>query len=73
MPTPPPVTIATLSFKRMMIVPPSNSSRKIYRAKTPSKQNPKSEYRNPKQTRRQINLESGKSKTPNLKEACLEF
>jgi hypothetical protein len=29
--------------------------------------------RNPKQTPRQINLKSGKSKTPNPKEACLEF
>ena len=35
--------------------------------------NPKSEYRNPKQTQRQINLKSGKSKTTNPKEACLEF
>jgi len=35
--------------------------------------NPKSEYRNPKQTLKQINLKSGKSKTPNPKEACLEF
>jgi hypothetical protein len=38
-----------------------------------SETNPKSEYRNPKQTQRQINLKSGKSKTPNAKEACLEF
>jgi len=38
-----------------------------------SETNPKSEYRNPKQTPRQINLKSGKSKTPNPKEACLEF
>src|SRR4029077_3541678 len=37
------------------------------------KTNPKSEYRNPKQTQRQINLKSGKSKTPNHQEACLEF
>jgi len=36
-------------------------------------QNPKFKYRNPKQTQRQINLKSGKSKTPNPKEACLEF
>src|SRR6266849_1213480 len=36
-------------------------------------QNPKFEYRNPKPTQRQINLKSGKSKTPNPKEACLEF
>ena len=36
-------------------------------------QNPKSEYRNPKQTQRQINLKSGKFKTPNPNEACLEF
>jgi len=35
--------------------------------------NPKSEYRNPKQTLKQMNLKSGKSKTPNPKEACLEF
>jgi hypothetical protein len=39
--------------------------------------NPKSEYRKrprgPKQTPRQINLKSRKSKTPNPKEACLEF
>jgi len=35
--------------------------------------NPKSEYRNPKQTPRQINLKSAKSKTPNPKEARLEF
>src|SRR6266403_2076686 len=35
--------------------------------------NPKSEFRNPKQSWRQINLKSGKSKTPNLKEACLAF
>src|SRR5216684_59312 len=35
-------------------------------------QNPKFEYRNPKQTQRQINLKSRKSKTPNPKEACLE-
>jgi len=38
-----------------------------------SETNPKSEYRNPKQTQRQINFKSGKSKTPNPKEACLEF
>jgi hypothetical protein len=38
-----------------------------------SETNPKSEYRNSKQTQRQINLKSGKSKTPNPKEACLEF
>src|SRR6266508_1630733 len=38
-----------------------------------SETNPKSEYLNPKQTQRQINLKSGKSKTPNPKEACLEF
>jgi len=50
-----------------------NDSRKTYPAKTPAKQNPKSEYRNPKQTQRQINLKSGKSKTVNPKEACLEF
>jgi len=37
------------------------------------RKNPKSEYRNPKQTQRQINLKSGKSKTPKLKEDCLEF
>jgi len=48
----------------------SNLSRQ---AKTPAKQNPKSEFRNPKQTSRQINLNSKKSKTPNPKEACLEF
>src|SRR4030095_1515610 len=35
--------------------------------------NPKSEARNPKQTQRQINLKSGKSKTPNPQEARLEF
>jgi len=50
-----------------------NDSRKIYRAKTPMEQNPKSEYRNPKQTQRQINLKSGKSETVNPKEACLEL
>jgi hypothetical protein len=35
--------------------------------------NPKSEYRNPKQTLKQMNLKSGKSKTSSPKEACLEF
>ena len=52
-------------------------SRKIYPAKTPTKQNPKSEYRKkprgPKQTPRQINLKLGKSKTPKPTEVCLEF
>jgi hypothetical protein len=38
-----------------------------------SETNPKPEYRNPKQTERQINLKSGKSKTPNPNQACLEF
>jgi hypothetical protein len=38
-----------------------------------SETKPKSEYRNPKQTQRQINLKSGKSKTPNPNKACLEF
>jgi len=38
-----------------------------------SETKPKSEYRNPKQTQIQINLKSGKSKTRNPKEACLEF
>jgi hypothetical protein len=38
-----------------------------------SETNPKSEYRNPKQTQRQTNLKAGKSKTPNPKEACLEL
>jgi len=33
----------------------------------------KLEARNPKQTQRQINLKSGKPKTPNPKHACLEF
>jgi hypothetical protein len=37
------------------------------------KQNPKSEYRNPKQTHRQTNLKSGKSKTPNPKDVCFAF
>ena len=37
------------------------------------RKNPKSEYRNPKQTQKRINLKSGKSKTPNPNEACLEF
>jgi len=46
---------------------------KLYRTKTLSNQNPKSEARNPKQLQRQINLKSGKSKIPNPKEACLEF
>jgi len=40
---------------------------------TPTKENPKSEYRNSKQTLEQMNLNSGKSKTPNSKESCLEF
>src|SRR2546426_7507088 len=35
--------------------------------RTTSETNPKSEYRNPKQTQSQINLKSGKSKTPNPK------
>jgi hypothetical protein len=35
--------------------------------------NPKLEYRNPKQTRRQINLKLGKSKTPNPNQECFEF
>jgi len=35
--------------------------------------NPKSEFRNPKQTLKQMKLKSGKSKTSNPKEACLEF
>jgi hypothetical protein len=35
--------------------------------------NAKSEYRNPKQTRRQINLKLGKSKTPNPHQECFEF
>ena len=38
-----------------------------------SETSPKSEYRNPKQTQRQIDLKLGKSETPNPKEACLEF
>jgi len=39
----------------------------------PGKQNSKSEYRNPKQTQKEIKLKLGKSKTPNPKEACLEL
>jgi hypothetical protein len=35
--------------------------------------NPKSEFRNPKQTLKQIKLKLGKSKTSNPKEAGLEF
>src|SRR6266545_6058146 len=38
-----------------------------------SSRNPKSEAPNPKQTQRQINLKSGKSKTPNPTEAGLGF
>src|SRR6266508_1037029 len=38
-----------------------------------SSRNPKSEAPNPKQTERQINLKSGKSKTPNPTEAGLGF
>jgi hypothetical protein len=45
---------------------------KSHRTKA-NEQNPKSEYRNPKQTHGQTNLKPGKSKTPNPKEACLEF
>ena len=45
----------------------------VRRRSPTSETNPKSEYRNPKQTQIQINLKSGKSKTPNPKEACLEF
>jgi len=48
-------------------------SRKFLAPSTPTKQNPKSEYRNPKQIPRQINLKLGKSKTPNPTEVCLEF
>jgi len=40
---------------------------------TPVNQNPKSENRNSKPTERQINLKSGKSKTPSPNEVCLEF
>src|SRR6266508_1962593 len=50
-----------------------NRTTNKFTAPTCCEKNPKSEYRNPKQTRRQINLKSGKSKTPNPKEACLEF
>ena len=42
-------------------------------AETLRKQNPKSEYRNPKRTPIQIDLKSGKSKTPDPNETCLEF
>jgi hypothetical protein len=38
-----------------------------------SEENPKFEYRNPKQTLKQMKLKSGKSKTSNSKEARLEF
>src|SRR5438132_4468866 len=38
-----------------------------------SEANPKSEYRNPKQTQRQINRKLRKSETPNPKEACSEL
>jgi len=44
-----------------------NNFNKIYRAKTPVKQNPKFEYRNPKQTRR------SKRQSRNPKRACLEL
>ena len=44
-----------------------------FRAEATGETNPKSEYRNPKQTQSQINLKSGKFKTPNPKEACLEI
>jgi len=50
-----------------------NDSRKIDLAKAPVKQNPKSEYRNPKQTEAKINPKFGKSKTPNPNEARFEF
>jgi len=44
-----------------------------YRASTPCDINSKSEFRNPKQTPKQIKLKLGKSKTSNPKEAGLEF
>ena len=50
-----------------------NDFKKVSLAKTPVKQNPKSEYRNPKQTGSQINLKSGKSKALNPNEASFEF
>jgi len=57
-----------------------DDSRKIYLAKHvlslaegAPRQNPKSEYRNPKQTQSQLNLKTEKSKTLNPKEAYLEF
>jgi hypothetical protein len=48
-----------------------NFSRQVRRAKP--NPNPKSEYRNPKQTRRQMNLKLGKSKTPNPHQEYFEF
>ena len=52
---------------------PTVLTKKGYRAKQPAKQiqNPNIEIRN--KLRDKINLKSGKSKTPNPKEACLEF
>jgi len=44
-----------------------NDDKKIYRTKTPGNQNPKSEYRNPKQTQRL------KSQSRNPKPACFEL
>ncbi|MGH7888114.1 MAG: hypothetical protein ACREPG_09625, partial [Candidatus Binatia bacterium] len=54
-----------------------NDFKKVSRAKTPATQNPKFEarkkLRGPKQTRGQISLKLGKSKTPNLNQVCFEF
>jgi hypothetical protein len=49
------------------------NSRKFVAPRRQANENPKSEYRNPKQTRRQINLKLGKSKTPNPNQECFEF
>jgi hypothetical protein len=48
-----------------------NFSRQVRQAKP--NQNPESEYRNPKQARRQTSLKLGKSKTPNPHQKCFEF
>jgi len=49
-----------------------NDSNGVYRAKTSLKQNPKSEYRNPKQTNSQINPKSKKFQNPEFDASRLE-
>jgi hypothetical protein len=49
------------------------TSRKVVAPTRQANKNPKFEYRNPKQTRRQMNLKLGKSKTPNPNQECFEF